>query len=194
MVANFPGPYEIELSYTTEGHVHVLRINVDVVGLVSPGDLASTITLNTKDSLGVGLPAFITTFVMALQPLFSNTGTTFDSYTFWKYAPLSYEKTFITSDAISLNGTAASANTARHQLTFTTRTAEGGIHRLVLLEATANFNTQSNYLTAGPNYQALWDVMTANQSPVLGRDTSYLISPLRVSGGQNERLFRRDFR
>lgn len=190
MANNFPGPYQLDIHYTVAGLEHVQKLNFKANGTPSPGTPFDDIEFLGKDFTIFTSSAALNGWVALLQPLFS-AGTTLDYAEIWSVAPLSNDRTFIASKVIGSVGTSGGDYTPCHQLTLTNRTVEGGILRIVLMESTNTSQVRTPYAGVGAVVQAIFDYVNDASTWVLGRDTSYPISPLNQVGGQNEALFRR---
>ncbi len=189
MALNFPGPYEVELRYTVSGLIHTQRINCDVVGTPSPGDLPASINLVSRDASNPVLTTAVTAWVTLIKAAF-NTATTFDDFTLWKYTPLTFDKTFISTGTLAIAGTDAALHVANIQQILTFRTQEGGPMRVVLMEVTSANELRTSYAASSALYQTFMDFVSGLSSWFLARDTSYAIASLNVVGGQNEALFK----
>lgn len=193
MVLNFPGPYEVEITYVTNGRPHKLRISCSTVGTPTPGDAPSSITLGTRNSVGAALDTSVLAFVNVLKTQLA-TADSFTGYDFWKYAPTSFERTFITSGTLAVSGTAVVSSVVAQQNTYTFRTQEGGIFRLILLESVHGGDNRVVYASLTANQKLIVDNILAAGSWQLARDTSYPIVFLRQSNGQNEAVWRKIYR
>lgn len=193
MASNFPGPYEIEISYTVDGDQHKQRLNVDVSGTPAVGADPTTVDLLRRSGLTCTLDVAVTEWIDLLKVRFATTAS-FDAYILWSYTPLTTDRSYVTSGTIGTAGTAVAASTIAHQETYTFRTFEGGIMRLVMLESTATSLVRIPYASAVTSAKAIFDYVTASTNWVLARDTSYPISSLNLTGGQNEAVFRKRYR
>jgi len=189
MAVNFPGPYEIEMTYTTDGLQHIQRLNCDVQGSVNPGDPLSGITLETKDSVGLPILTAIDEWSdLIIDRL--NTGDTVDAFNFWKYTPLTFDRTFINAGAIAKAGLQAGASNESHQMTLTFRTLEGNSMKVVILETVETSQDRVPYASLGAVTKLIMDYVSGSDTWFLARDTSYPISSLNGVGGQNEAIFK----
>lgn len=193
MAVNFPGPYEVDINYEQDGLDHKLRLNCDVVIVPTVGDLPADIDLVTRQGTGIALDVAVDAITDFIHPLFESASvlTTFD---FWRYDPLSFSKTYITTGDISKAGTSATHNTRAGQSVYTHRTLEGGIMKVTLMEPSIFSNLVTPYASLGAASQALMDYVCDADTWILGRDTSYPVVPLNLAQGQNEATFRRRYR
>ncbi|AXH79573.1 MAG: hypothetical protein [Circular genetic element sp.] len=193
MPSNFPGPYEIEIKYTVSGIQHVQRLNCQASPAPSVGDAPFGITLIGRDLSAVNLETWVNNWVTQIDGFF-HTSVTFDSYDLYQYAVGTFERVWITSGTIGVNGTSPTATQLARQDTFTFRTVEGNTMRVVLLETVFTQLTRTPYPAIVPGVSAMMDIITATATPVLARDTSYPIAPLNHTGGQNEATFKARYR
>ncbi len=198
MVQNYPGPYEVRIFYSTSPTglpqmVHEQRLNVQLVGTPSPGDLYTSVTFLTRAGASVNASTATLAWVALIAGLY-NTNTEFISAELWRYAPLSFEATFITSLAIADTGDSASAPIAAGQLIYTFRTQEGGIMRLSFMETFVAPAAQQTAPYTPSQLNAVQTFVLGTTNWILARDTSYPIANVRLSPGQSEALFKRRFR
>ena len=199
MVLNFPGPYELRLSYSTGIATvfltHTARYNVDLTAAPNPGDLFSAINVKTRG--GVSTPALdvvVEAWLALLAPR-HNVLSTFGVVELWSFDPLSFDSTFISAySPIVVLGTEVANATVAGMETYTFRTQEGGILRLVGIETTVGTNARIPYPTAIGSVDAIFDFVKSDVNWILGRDTSYPFAALNFLGGQNEKTFRQRFR
>lgn len=193
MASNFPGPYEVEIHYTSNSNSHVQRLNCDVISTPNPGDAASTIDLKTRTGGSVQLDTAVAAWVALIADNFQTTAT-FDNFTFWQIDPGTFDKTFITTESLSQIGTGGGSSTPEHQVALTFRTIEGGSMRVVMLESQTTTNERKTYADSSIPIIAIMDFVVSGVNWILARDTSYPIAPLNSVGGQNEALFKKAYR
>lgn len=193
MVQNFPGPYEVEITYTENGLSHKHRVSFDCVSAPTPGDAPSAITVVTRDSVGAPLDTSVLAYVNVLKALYASTAS-FVSYDVWKYEPLTYTRSYITSGSLNVAGTNVLAFAAAQQITFTLRTSEGGIMRVVLLQPAVGGDVQEVYADMSGAQKAVVDHLLGTASWILAKDTSWPIVSMRLSRGQNEKIWRKLYR
>lgn len=199
MALNFPGPYAIEVNYSTSSATvtiqHKMLLSLQLQTDPNVGDLFSTMNVKLINGTFVALDVAVENLLTVLVTRFQTT-TTVDFVDLWKYTPLSFQRTFVSSYSPTANaGTSAgTTNPAQYEL-YTWRTMEGNVMRLTLLETVSVDQTQKGYVGLVPGQQNIVDFIQAPTSGfVLGRDTSYPVSFIRASFGQNEALFRKRFR
>lgn len=189
MAVNFPGPFEIEMTYTVGTLQHTQRINCDVQGSVSPGDPLSGITLETRDSVGLAVLTAVDEWADLIAARL-NTGDTVDGFNFWEYAVGTFDRTFINAGTIAKAGTQAGASVESHQMTMTFRTLEGNSMKIIILESVETSKDRIPYASLGATTKAIMDYVAASDTWLLARDTSYPIASLNGVGGENEAVFK----
>lgn len=192
-MANFPGPFEVVIKYSVDGLEHEQNLNCSAVTPVGVGDSPSDIDLVQRNAGTVQLDTAVDAWCDLLKVGSSST-MTFNTFDFYSVADLSFERTFITSGDIDIDGTNVGAYNPAHQKTLTFRTLEGGNMRIVVMETADTSKTRVPYNQTGAGNQAIMDFVVSPTNWILARDTSYPISTLNAIGGENEALFRRRFR
>lgn len=193
MAENFPGPYQLDIHYTCSGRQHVAKYNCNTDGTPTAGDDLSTVYLVQRDAGLVSVVDALTAWVTLIKNQF-HTSVTFDYAEFWSVAPLSSERTFIGSQTLGINGTSSTAVELAHQSTYTFRTVEGGILKIVMLEDSSTNQLRVPYASLGTNQKAIMDFVDSDDSWILARDTSYAIAKLNCTSGQNEAIFKSRYR
>lgn len=199
MALNFPGPYELRIRYDTLHSgvtlIHQQRLNVDLTADPTPGDAFNNINAKTRGGIVTpDLAACVEAWFTLLRVRFHTT-TTFGLVELWKYAPLTFDATFITSyNPVIVAGTSVNPTISTQQETLTFRTIEGGILRIQLMESVASTNQRQAYPTGDPNIDPIFVFVFGTTNWILARDTSYPFSAINHLGGQNEKLFRVRFR
>lgn len=199
MVDNFPGPYEVRLSYqTTSASInleHTQRLNCDLTAVPTPGDDFTNINLLTRGGiLTPDMAAAVEAWLALVAKRFFTT-TVFGTVELWSYVPLTYDATFISAySPVITAGTSLVATNPTMQEVMTFRTMEGGIMRIQLMEGVVTTNERSPYPTLNADIDAIFDFVKGTSNWVLARDTSYPFAALNHLGGQNEKLFRQRHR
>lgn len=194
-MANFPGEYQVEITYIVGILEHKMSLNCDVSGgFVVPGTDPVNIDLLTKGGNSVQLAIAVPAFVNLLKKLWSS-DCSFVDYTFWRYDVGTYDRNFIATGSLGIDGDDPGSNTVAHQQTLTFRTVGGGIMKLVLLESIFSTNLkQSLPASTSPDTVAVRDFILSDGNWVIARDNTYPVAALRLLGGQNEKLFRKRYR
>lgn len=195
MALNFPGPYELRFSYTILSVDHTLRTSVTLNQVPVAGTSFAQIEALTPSGSTPFLSAWVEDFLTELGKQFNTGATTFGVVELWSYAPLSLDATFVSSYSPIAQPTSNSAYNLAQQTTYTWRTVEGGILKIVLLESVNDFTTLNTYPTPFTNPTAFMTLVSdPTASPIIARDTSRPFSPLKMSNGQNESVFRKRYR
>jgi len=199
MVQNFPGPYEIRLSYTTNFAttplVHSARYNLDLTAAPTPGDDFTNINAKTRGGVATPDLAAAMEAWLALLAERHNVNTGFGAVELWAYAPLSFDATFISAYSPTIvAGSSATPLKETEMETYTFRTTEGGIMRLVGIETIIGTQNRIAYPTTTGSVDDIFDFVKGLTNWILARDTSYPFAALNFLGGQNEKTFRQRFR
>lgn len=199
MARNFPGPYELRFTYETDVSGitlnHTQRVSLDLVAPPSAGDAFNNINAITRGgSAQPDLAAACEAWLALIAERFA-VGVVFGIIELWKYAPLTFDATFISSyNPTLVAGVATGSVVVTQQETYTFRTVEGGVMRLQLMESVFASNDKNAYPTGVAVVDAIFDFVKSDVNWVLARDTSYPFAALNHLGGQNEKLFRLRFR
>lgn len=193
-MATFPaGPYTLEYQGSVGSLVHLLTFNCDTVGTPDIGTPPLDVFLETRDHAGSTLADAANALWDVVRPLFGPTYLC-STYTLWKRVPENTEKIFISAGTLTNpNGTGAAGSTVlSSQITGTWRSALGNVMKVVLLEA-ATTRVDSVPI---PSSGDVWFIplSTFILSPagfVMARDRSFPVAPMKVSYGQNEKIFNR---
>lgn len=198
MAINFPGPYQLRIGYavTPTGLAlvpHVMQLNINLVGTPDGGTPFTSIDAVQADAGTVNLATYVDNWIDALKPCFSST-TQFGECQLWRYAPLSFDATFISSYGINEAGTAVSGAQPAGQVLFVYRTREGGVMKLSLMESTRAAGSPDYPPVGIAEWQTVDNFIRADTNCFLGRDTSYPETLTAVFPGQNEALFKKRYR
>lgn len=200
MPVNFPGPYQLRFYYDCEPGAepslpHVLQVNVDLTEEPDPGTPFTEIDCLRFGGLFIGLHNVVDNFVAVLLPLLSAADTALNYVELWKYEPLTFNASYISTYAIAEPGTSISAGSPAEQETYSFRTREGGIMKIVLLEQLHGNRHPENYSDLSQEEKDMVDwVVGPTTTHFLGRDTSYPFVFHKLSAGTNEHTFERRFR
>lgn len=190
MVANFPGPYEIRIFYTVNTLQHEMRLSLPLAQDPLPGTPFTAIVTQQKGGANGLLSADVDSLVTLLREFWPGT-VTIDFAELWKYVPQTFQANFISGYVIGLAGVGVGTVVPSHQATFTWRTIEGGIMKMVLLETELGGDAVLAYASSGARSIALFDYIAGAFSAFWARDTSYANAALRRSNGQNEAVWRK---
>jgi len=192
---NFPGPYGVQIKYLTDGIEHVQNINCDVTNAPEPGETFDNITVRTKDGGSKDLDVAVDEWVALLAPFISD-DTEFTVADLFEYTEESFERRWIASYELGVDGTSASAHTPAGEYVFTFRTYEGGVMQIRLEEGpigTAGRFSMGAYGVGTP----LGDLklyLVGDNGWIIARDTSYPVQGLYMLLGQNEAIFKVRYR
>lgn len=197
-MANFPGPYEIEFTivgFTSPVREHKIRMNVAAIGSPAAGALPTAITLQ-KAGGGTATLDVVANQAWSFLRQFWPASISCVGYEFWKYVTGTYAKNFISTGTLTTPAGTAGGLTAKHQVTLSFRSANGGILKSVFLETVLTGDTQTALVPNGAgNVAQKWAAYVLSADGVsLAADDAYPIVALRDSRGENERLFRKIFR
>lgn len=198
-MANLIGPYQIEFElsgWNTPIRVHMHRVNVIAVGSPPLGTLPTAIDIQKQGGATAKLNVVANQyweFVRLLYPA----AITCVGYTFWRIVTGTSGKDFVTSGNVTNPaGTNAGGVQLAQQLTFSYRSANGGIMKQVFLEPSISGDVRQ-ILTpnvAGTAQQRMAAYILSADNIALAADDGFIISALRESRGQNERIWRLLFR
>ena len=202
LTGNFPGPYEIRISYQDSGISPVLehqqRLNVALVEPAAQSDLFSNYNFIDVDGVNTNtLDVLVEDFLTVELALFKST-TSVISVELWKYpTPQSFDAVFWSVYVPTANvGTSGSSPVPAGQAIFTFRSQEGGTLKINLMESIISTGPPRTYIASTTAEKALADFIISGDgatysAPFLARDTSYPIAFNRVFPGQSEALFKK---
>lgn len=193
MAVNFPGPYELRFNYQVLDRQHQFRHSLSLSQAPNVGvDDFTTMQGVSRDGSLATLDNWCEALLAVVAPRFNSANTTFSNVELWSYSPLSFDASFIASYSPTTTPSSGGGVAEASQCTYTFRTVEGGIFKLVLLDTIIATNEQLLYPTGIAPDDAIFDlIVDATASLALGRDTSYPFSAIKVSRGQNESVWRK---
>jgi hypothetical protein len=195
MPSNFPGPYGLEFVYTANGLTHTQNFNIDVDGSPQPGVNFNTVLAVTNDNSLRDLDDVVNDWSIVWQDLYKPSQDTLDSVTLWEYTPLTFDRRFIASKTLAIPGTETLIPTTdAGQAIFTFRTVEGGVMKVSLMQPTIEPGPPLGAAGLTQRQTALVNLLLGPNGVFIGRDTSRLVSFLRLLPGRNEALFKRLYR
>jgi len=198
MAQNFPGPLEIEFAYTVAGVKHKMRQSFSVAppATVTPGQNPNTIfpLLRDTGASPVSIVQHTQDLVDKIQPIFNDTDASGGVVDVYEYTPGTYDRTWITSFTSGFVPSSAIPTGLASQTTLTFRSTKGGIGRLVLLETVGSTNDQIEPGDFDLTIQELVTEFVSNGSPWRTRDDGFFLTPIRLSPGQNETIWRKRYR
>jgi len=193
MALNYPGPYVVTIHYTSGGLEHVMNLNLNMPILPSVGQDPATFEVTLAGGGTAIAQTAFENFVTLLAP-FYNVSSKFDYFDLWSVAPNSYDRTYITSGVLDIDGTSSTPTTYAAQLIFTLRTAEGGKMQLHMMEtiSTPGAAVKRAYFTGV--ILSLATFLEGELNWLLAKDTSYPTVCISYLPGQNEALFKKRYR
>lgn len=199
MALNYPGPYEVRISYTVTTGIsvmtHTQRLNVRVDGTPDPGTAMTDIDFLRRDNSPFAADAEIDAWVALMRPRFAtHASNNIINAELWKYEPNSFDSSFISTYDISLAANGSGTTLLAGQEMYTFRTSEGGIMKLNFMQTVQAQGSPLAYAALSAGQKAIVDAVRNGTSPWLGRDTSYPFSFIRMYPGSNEALFKKIFR
>lgn len=197
-MANFPGPYELRIFYTTNEPVviadHVLRLSFRVAGDPEPGAAFSTIqVLNKSGAPGANLADVLGDLLVVVRPFYIP-AVDFVRAEVWRYPPQSFDAFFIAAQNIGLGGTGTGTTFIAGQLIFTFRTSNGGVFKVDLRGTTVTPREKLSFPTAFGAFNSLANYMLFPTTPFIGRDNGVPVATLFALAGQNERAWKKVYR
>lgn len=197
MPTNYDGQYEVRLNYTTVVATvpmdHTMTFDIKLDYEPEPGTPFSEILVSDWNETSSPLDALIDALLAELLPLYNLT-TDFTSAELWKIPEGTYDATFLSVYGIGTPGESSTNTSAAHQLTFTWRSTAGGIMKLVLIESISTEQGKYAYPTGSSTWNDVFAFVGSATRPFMARDNTRPFAPLRVSGGQNEAVWRRRYR
>lgn len=203
MAINYPGPYELRISYTPDIAAGVAiqrqqRLNVKLVEPVAQTEDFANIAFEDRNGVvGNTLDDLVEDWLALVVPLYHNL-TTIDGVELWKYpTPQSFDAVFWSAYApIIVAGTAGNANNSAGQDLYSFTTAEGGTMKVNFMEDISVPGPPIGLaaLTSSPAAVVAFvlDGDGVNYSaPFLGRDTSFPVKFNRQFPGRNEALWKK---
>jgi len=197
-MANYPGPYEIRLFYTTNEPVtissHVLRLSLRLATDPSPGTPFDAIqTLNKAGSPGNFLFADLTDLLTVVRGFYVS-AVDFVRAELWRYPPQSFDALFVSAQSLGIGGTGTGTTQIAGQLIFTFRTSLGGIMKVDMRGTTVAPREKLSFPTAFAAFNNLANYFLLPNTPFIGRDNGVPIATLYALAGQNERAWKRVYR
>lgn len=196
MATNFPGPYELDYTLLIGGIERHIRYNCVPTTTPVPGAPLSAVSLMTRSGTPRAADVCMNE-LWAWVRLQYNNATTCTGVTLWRYAPSSFEKTYITSATLTTpTGGNVAAMVPAGQRVMSFRSANGGILKITMIEGIFNGNVRLA-LTAnasGTNDQKLAAYVIGATSWLVARDDGFPIAPIYLTDGQNERAFKQRYR
>jgi len=194
---NYPGPWELRINYlvdlVSKTRAHQLRMSVDVDTPPDPGSDFGDYDLKSRQGLFYDAESWTDAFVDKMKAIYKTT-TTITSAELWLYATGTYNAAFQSAYSIAVAGTSASSIQLWSQQILTFRSQNGGIAKINFMESIFVPAVLDAYPTSLTAINDIFDLVSSLSSPVIARDGGYLFAPLNYLSGQNEHLFKLDYR
>lgn len=194
MPINYPGPYEMRISYVTAeptpANRHVLRLSMEMSIVGDPGEPFSGWIPVQKDGSAVDtLAQHLDALLAILKPMYP-AATSFNSAELWQYAPGTFDSIFRSAEVIGEVGTSVTASVEFGQTIITFRSELGGIGKIDLRGSDTPVGNRQGFPTGDVSINALAAHLTAGTSIYVARDGGYLLAPLFFLPGTNEAMFK----
>lgn len=193
MAVNFPGPAVADITYSYSGITHHQQLNFTYPGELTAGMDLADVDVTTRSGSYVPVLTAVTAWITLIKSLY-NTGVKFDSVTVWKYTAGTYDRLFINSAVLDIDGTSASAAQLAAQYIYTFRTTLGGVMKLSFMETVAAPGASASRAAATGNVLAIFQFVEGLTNWVVARDNGFPIAGIASHPGQNEALFKRRYR
>lgn len=194
-MANVSGPYQIEfqlVGWTSPTREHVMRFNVIALGSPAPGTAPTLINVQ-KMGGGTGTLQAVADQLWSFVRLSFPAVVVCAGYTLWRFPDVTEARDFITAGSVATPAGASGSVQVAQQTTLTFRSANGGILKVVFLESNSSGDARVALVpnTLGSSFQRLAAYMMSADNVALADDDGFPITPLRISQGQNERIWRK---
>lgn len=194
MTIHYPGPVVMELEYTVDGLKHLLAFNVEPVATPDIGDGFDTIDLKTKNLSTIGADVWAGLFEAGMDGTFNDVDVTFDIWNLYTVAPMSYDRTYISSEATQTPTFTAPATVIAHHTIYTFRTLGGNLGKIYAMEGNQGQNDIVPYVSLLPQELIFVDVLLVTNTPMIGRDGEFFANLISRASSQNEKTYRERYR
>lgn len=199
MTANFPGPDLVELLYSVQPSgfaniTHRANLNCELAQDYAPGTAVTAMNVLLRSGSTSPLNSALSNWAALMDNVYNSSEATIIGANIWRYTPQSYERTFISSYSLGVNGASGTSTNVAWQNTLTFKTQEGGEMRLVFLESVSGLRGVDNFPFVDASFDAIADFVISANNWILGKDTSYPIAAFNHLGGENERVFKKRYR
>lgn len=197
-MANVSGPYQIEYQmdgWTTPTRSHVFRVNCLAVGSPAVGTPPAGITMQ-KMGGGTGTLQAVADQYWSFLRLSFPVAIVCSGFTLWHFPGTTEARDFITAGSVATPAGATGSIQVAAQTTLTYRSANGGIMKQVFLESNSAGNERAALIpnTLGSSFQRMAAYIMSADNIAIADDDGFPVTALRISQGQNERVFRKLFR
>lgn len=197
-MANVSGPYQIEYQldgWTTPTRSHVFRTNCLAVGSPAVGTPPASVTIQKMGGGTGSLQAVADQYWSFLRLAFP-AGIICSGFTLWHFSGVTEARDFITAGSVATPAGASGSVQVAAQTTLTYRSANGGIMKQVYLECALAGDQRAALVpnTLGTPFQRMAAYIMSADNIAIADDDGFPVTALRISQGQNERIWRKLFR
>ena len=197
-MANVSGPYQIEYQldgWTLPTRSHVMRVNCLAVGSPAVGTPPASVTMQ-KMGGGTANLQVVADQLWSFLRLSFPAAITCSGFTLWRFPSTTEARDFITAGSVTTPAGATGSAQAAAQTTLTFRSANGGIMKFVFLESNSAGDQRAALVpnAAGSSFQRLAAYVMSADNVCIADDDGFPVTSLRISQGQNERIWRKLFR
>lgn len=197
-MANVSGPYQIEYQldgWTTPTRSHVFRVNCLAVGSPAVGTPPASVTIQ-KMGGGTGSLQAVADQYWSFLRLSYPAAIVCSGFTLWHFPGVTEARDFITAGSVASPAGATGSVQQAQQTTLTYRSANGGIMKQVFLESNASGDARIALIpnTLGNSFQRMAAYIMSADNIAIADDDGFPVTALRMSQGQNEKIWRKLFR
>lgn len=194
---NYPGPWEMRIFYTCVAggntYSHVSRHNLDVDTPPDAGSDLEDYDLISRQGLFYNGLSWANGLVGQMVAQL-NENSSVDRVELWKYETGTYNAAFQTVQALNAAGTSVSDAVELSQTIWSFRTQNGGHAYFEILDSIHVPGIKQAREATAAGTQAVFDVITNLNSPMIGRDGGYCFAPLWWLPGTSEHSFKKKYR
>jgi hypothetical protein len=192
LMASWPGPYAVEFKYSVLTREHSHEVNCVAVGNPPPGTAIGSISLATRSNGTVLLQTAVQNYWNWYRGGHA-TSCSLLSWTLWKYTVGTLEKTFVNAGSVTNPTGATGTPIPAQQVVLSFRTAGGGIMNIEYMEGYDNRTSSTPFVAnaTGTYFEKVGAYVLSSEGWLFGRDDTWPIATLKISGGQNEALNRK---
>lgn len=187
MASNDLAPGFIRLYYTSNGHPHVQVLPISFDSTPVAGTEPN---LESRDGSAVAASAFMAAYLAVWRAIFpiATAWTGFEVYS----KEILGDPQYIWGDDLTIVGSNGSGVQSNSQVTYTFRTNQGGVMRLVAMEAAIATTVRAPLRTtlAAPNGAIATYILGATNC-IIGRDGGFPISGIFITSKVNDALRKR---
>lgn len=197
-MVNVSGPYQIEYQldgWTSPTRSHVMRFNCIAVGTPAVGTPPASVTIQKMGGGTANLQVVadqLWSFIRLSFPV----AIVCSGFTLWRFPDTTEARDFITAGSVTTPAGATGSIQVAQQTTLTYRSANGSIMKQVFLESNSSGDTRTALIpnAAGSSFQRMAAYTMSADNVCLADDDGFPVTALRISQGQNEKIWRKVFR